>query len=143
MDDVLAIIFTDPCKPTQEDYKRSLVLVQHNHVAKALEWLKLNHHDYADIQISHENLKEYSEDALPCLVEYKPMTTNKMPEGTSLHDMDDEDGTAEGECAYTVHGLTGQKLDTMTTNQIKALALRHLNTEGKFLVVVHSDKLRV
>jgi hypothetical protein len=33
MDDVLAIFFTGPCKPTLKDYNQSLVLVQQNHVA--------------------------------------------------------------------------------------------------------------
>ena len=85
-------------------------------------------------------MAEYPEDGPPCAVEYKPFSSNKTLEGTSLHDMDDEDGTAEGDCAYTVHGLTGKKLDTMTTNRLKALALQHLNSEGKFLVVGHSNK---
>jgi hypothetical protein len=105
-----------------------------------LEWLKLNNQDYADIEISHQNLEQYSEDGPPCSVEYKPLQSNKTPEETSLHDVDNEDGTEEGDCAYTVHGLTSQKLDTITTNKIKAIALKHLNSQGKFLVVGHSDK---
>jgi hypothetical protein len=140
IDDVLVIFFSGPCKPTIEDYKCSLVLERCNHVGCVLEWLKLNHSDYLDIDISYKNLPEYSEDGPPCCVEYKQLSSNKTPEGTSVHDMDDEDGTDEGDCAYTVHGLTGQKLDTMTTNQIKVLALKHLNSEGKFLVVGHSYK---
>jgi Helitron helicase-like domain at N-terminus len=68
------------------------------------------------------------------------MSSNITPEGSSLHDINDEDGISEGDCAYPVHGLTGQKLDTMTTNKIKALALQHLNKEGNFLIVGHSDK---
>jgi hypothetical protein len=55
MDDVLAFFFTGPCKPTEQDYKRSLVLVRRNQVVKALEWL--NHSDYADIEISHKTLQ--------------------------------------------------------------------------------------
>ena len=52
--------------------------------------------------------------------------------------MEPEDGTDNGECSFTVHGLTGDMLDTMTTNSIKAMALCHLNNEGKILVVGHS-----
>ena len=33
MDDVLAIMFTGPCKPTEDDFKRTPLLVRRNHVA--------------------------------------------------------------------------------------------------------------
>ena len=59
MDDVLAILFTGPCKPTPEDLNRTPFLVRRNYVAKALEWLKLNHSDYADIEISSKNLRKF------------------------------------------------------------------------------------
>jgi hypothetical protein len=140
MDDVLAIFFTGPCRPTEDDFKRSLMLVRRNVVVQALEWLKLNHRDYTDIGISHENLAEYSENEPPCSVEYKALDTNKTAEGTSVHDMEAEDGVEDGDCAFTVHGLTGEKLDTMTTAKVKAIALQHLNSQGKFLVVGHHDK---
>jgi len=45
LDDVLAIVFTGPTKPTLDDFNRTPFLVRRNHVAKALEWLKLNHAD--------------------------------------------------------------------------------------------------
>ena len=47
-------------KPIPEDYKRTLFLIRHNKVIEALEWLKLSHSDYLDIEISKENMKEYS-----------------------------------------------------------------------------------
>jgi hypothetical protein len=45
IDEVLAILFTGPCKPTEKDFERTPLLVRRNHVARALEWLKLNHAD--------------------------------------------------------------------------------------------------
>jgi Helitron helicase-like domain at N-terminus/PIF1-like helicase len=140
MDDVLAILFTGPCKPTPEDLKRTPFLVSRNHVAKALEWLKLNHSDYADIEISDKNLGQYDENSPPVSIEYRESNTNKVAEGTSVFDKEIEDGTEEGECSFSVHGLTGESLDTMTSNAIKAMALRHLNIGGKMLAVGHSDK---
>ena len=62
-----------------------------------------------------------------------------MVEGTSVFDTEIEDGT-EGECSFSVHGLTGEAFNTMTTNAIKAIALHHLNNGGKMLAVGHSDK---
>jgi hypothetical protein len=120
IEEVIAIMFTGPCKPTIADFKRTPFLVRHNHVKKALEWLILNHSDYEDVILSSDNLNEYPEDMPPVSVEYKPMMHNKSPEGTSSHDMEQEDGTEEGDCPFTVHGLTGQQLDVMTTNAVKA-----------------------
>ncbi len=74
-------------------------------------------------------------------VEYRESTTNKAPEGTSVFDQEEEDGTVQGDCAFTVHGLTGEELQTMSPNAIKAAALKHLNNEGKMLAVGHSNKL--
>ena len=140
MNEVLAILFTGPCKPTKTDLNRTPFLVRRNHVAKALDWLRLNHSDYADIKISKKNLDEYPEHEIPVSIEYMPLETNKVPEGTSIFDTEPEDGTDNGECSFTVHGLTGDMLDTMTTNTIKAMALRHLNNEGKILAVGHSKE---
>ena len=114
-------------------------MVRRNHVVKALEWLKLNHCDYADIEISSKNLDGYNENSCPVSIKYRESSTNKV-EGTSAFDREIDDGTEEGECSFSVHGLTGHALDTMTTNAIKAMALRHLNNGGKMLAVGHSDK---
>lgn len=80
IEEVLAIMFTGPCKPTQSDFKRTPFLVRCNHVKNALNWLILNHADYEDITISEENLNEYSEDMPPVSIEYKQMLHNKTPE---------------------------------------------------------------
>jgi hypothetical protein len=57
LDDVLAILFTGPCKPTEDDFKRTPLLIRRKYVADALEWLKLNHSDYTDLDISYDELK--------------------------------------------------------------------------------------
>ena len=62
MDDVLAFIYTGPCRPTKAEFERTPLLVRRNKVAKALEWLKLNHVDYFDLEISQKNLDTYPED---------------------------------------------------------------------------------
>ena len=140
MNEVLAILFTGPCKPTESDLSRTPFLVRRNHVAKALNWLRLNHSDYTDIKISKENLDEYPEHKIPVSIEYLQSESNKVTEGTSVFDTEPEDGTDNGECSFTVHGLTGDMLDTMTTNTIKAMALCHLNNEGKMLAIGHSKE---
>ena len=140
LDEVLAILFTGPAKPTEKDFARTPLLVRRNAVINALEWLRLNHSDYSDIEISHDNAGQYGEDMPPVAVEYQPKLTNKVPEGTSVFDHEEEDGTVEGDCAFTVHGLTGELCNSMTPSALKAMALRHLNSGGKVLAVGHSDK---
>ena len=54
MDDVLAVIFTGSAPPTNEDFQRTPMLARRDKVSKALEWLKLNHRDYADLNISRD-----------------------------------------------------------------------------------------
>jgi hypothetical protein len=140
LDEVLAILFTGPAKPTEKDFARTPFLVRRNAVITALEWLRLNHSDYAGIEISRENANQYGEDMPPVSVEYQPRSTNKVPEGTSVFDQEEEDGTVEGDCVFTVHGLTGELCNSMTPSALKAMALRHLNSGGKMLAVGHSDK---
>ena len=77
LDEMLAILFTGPCKPTAEDFARTPFLVRRNAVIKALEWLKLNHVDYADIEVSHANLMQYGETVPPVSVEYRWSESNK------------------------------------------------------------------
>ena len=142
LDEVLAILFTGPCRPTAEDFARTPFLVRRNSVIAALEWLRLNHSDYADIQISKENVMQYEENMPPVSIEYRERLTNKVAEGTSVFDQEEEEGTVEGDCAFTVHGLTGENFNSMTPTVLKAMALRHLNSGGKMLAVGHSDKFQ-
>ena len=106
MNEVLAISFTGPCKPTESDLSCTPFLVQHDYVTKALEWLQLNHSNHADIKISQENFDEYPEHEIPISIEYRPSDTKKVPEGTSIFDTEPEDGTDSAECPFTVRDLT-------------------------------------
>ncbi|KAK0439736.1 uncharacterized protein EV420DRAFT_1244996, partial [Desarmillaria tabescens] len=139
MDEVLAIMFTGPNKPTKDDFKCAPVLVRRNKVIQALEWLKLNHSDYYDIEISQDNMNEYPEDMPFVGVEYKPSHTNKTPEGISVHDNDEEDGVEDGDCPFVVHGLTGKKLELMMTSELKGIGMMYLNNNGKILAVGQED----
>ena len=141
LDEMLAILFTGPCKPTTEDFARIPFLVRRNAVIKALEFLKLNHVDYADIEISLANALQYDKDMPPVSVEYRQIESNKVPEGTSVFDNAEEDGTIQGDCSFTVHGLTGEICNSMTPNALKAMAIRHLELGGKVLAVGQSSRL--
>ncbi|KAJ3977781.1 hypothetical protein EV361DRAFT_787432, partial [Lentinula raphanica] len=107
MDDVLAVMFSGTSKPTDDDYRRALLLIRHNVVAAALQCLIVNHYDYSDVTFSPENLQQYPEDQPPVAVEFFMKGSNRNAEGVSLHDNFDDDGIEGDECVFTVHGIVG------------------------------------
>jgi len=137
MDELLAFIFTGPCQPTEDDFRRTPLLVRRNKVARALEWLKLNHKDYLDLEISYKNLASYPEDLPPVVINYRHSTTNKIPEATSVHDMELEHGTTEGMCPFRVHTLTSEDYETANSETLKAMAAKHLDDGGKVVAIGH------
>ena len=137
LDEVLAILFTGPCKPSEKEFERTPLLVRRKNVAQALEWLKMNHVDYADLNISYEELNRYPEHVPPISVHYQHSLTNKVEEGTSVFDDAPDDGVEEGECPFVVHGLTGDQLTTKSASALKGLALRHWNNRGAALGISH------
>src|SRR5258708_31773755 len=71
MTEVLAFIFTGSTQPTEEDFKRTPMLVRRDKVSAALDWLMLNHCDYRDLEKSTENLSSYPLVGVPVVVNYK------------------------------------------------------------------------
>jgi PIF1-like helicase/Helitron helicase-like domain at N-terminus len=139
LDEVLAVLFTGPCKPTEKEYQRTPLLVRRKQVASALEWLKLNHTDYVDLDIAYDELARYPEQSPPVSVQYQYSLENKTEEGTSIFDNALEDGVDQGDCPFVVHGLTGEQYNTKTINALKGLALRHWNNNGGALAVSHDS----
>jgi hypothetical protein len=62
LDETLAILFTGTCKPTSSKYKCTPLLVHRKAVSCALEWLKIDHPDYSDLNITYDELEKYPED---------------------------------------------------------------------------------
>ena len=144
LDQVLAIQFTGPAQPTKEDIRRVPLLVRRNKIANALEWLKLNHSDYIDLIIDNEALNEYPDEDLAVPFQYTASRDNdhiKAPETSSLHNTEGHDGTETGPCPIAVHGLSGDTLANLSSIDIKARAIQHLRSGGKFLEVRHSSEM--
>lgn len=142
LDEVLAFVYIGTCKPTEADFQRTPMLVRRNKIANALEWLKLNHCDYADLEISKENLEMYPLNGVPVTVEYNELSenaTNQVPGTMSLHDVLEDEGTESGQCPFSVHGMTGMEYADISMNAIKIKALKHLADKGKTLKVGHDD----
>lgn len=142
LDEVLAFVYIGTCKPTDADFERTPMLVRRNKIANALEWLKLNHCDYADLEISKENLDSYPLNGVPVTVEYTELdeqATNQVPGTLSSHDELQDEGTDSGPCPFSVHGMTGADYAGISMNAIKVKALKHLADKGKTLKVGHDD----
>lgn len=142
LEQILAFIFVGPQRPTAEELSRVPLLVRKNRVAKALDWLKLNHVDYEDLQISSENIESYRDNEIPVSVTYRPSSsdTNKDPESTATYDNDDDEGVEKGECPFVVHGLTIEQLENLDDVEIiKAIAVRGLQTGQGVLAIGRSD----
>lgn len=142
LDEVLAVLFMGPCKPTEKEFQCTPLLIRCNHIARALEWLKLNHADYADLEILYNELDRYPEDSPPVSVQYFHSETNKVEEGTSIFDDAVDDSVVEGKCPFLVHGLTGDQLTTKSVNMLKAIALKHWNNQGGALAVSHGANVQ-
>jgi hypothetical protein len=119
------------------------MLVRRERVKTALDWLKLNHSDYATLEISLENLADLPENGIPCGVEWKQTEdgeSTKVPEQLSVHDDSEEEGTTSGLCTFAVHGLSGEAYNNMKIDALKAKALNHLANGGQVLGVGHAEK---
>ncbi|KAI5892451.1 uncharacterized protein SCHCODRAFT_02667910 [Schizophyllum commune H4-8] len=100
LDEVLAVMYTGPVAPTKADYltgKFNPILVRHNVVRKALEWLALNHPDYANVPISEKNLQSYNTMEPPVTIEYRTLSTNIAQESRSADNNEDDHGVESGE----------------------------------------------
>jgi hypothetical protein len=129
MDSYIAVLFSSPTEPTEQLLKRTPFLVRRNMVARALEWLTLNHPDYADVAISTDNLNEYPDNGVPVNVlrHKKPELKSKDTVDVSVFDDDSEDGVEDGPCPFVVHGLVASSENTLTSSQLKAKAVQHWN----------------
>ncbi|KAJ3753326.1 hypothetical protein EV360DRAFT_53660, partial [Lentinula raphanica] len=140
LEEVLAIMFSGTAQPTDEEYRRSLVFVRRNVIAEAIKYCILNHSDYEDVTFSPNNLMGYSETVPIVAIEFFEKNSNRAPEGVSVHDNLEDDGTESGECVFTVHGIIGDDLQHMSAEAQKARALKHLDEGGKFMRTSHSNK---
>ncbi|KAJ7938557.1 hypothetical protein B0H13DRAFT_2226302 [Mycena leptocephala] len=118
--EVLAFVFLGSAKPTDEDFVRTPMLVRRQRVKDALDWLKLNHRDYEDLQISQQNLNFLPESGIPCGVDWKetaPNESNLVAEAMSVDNNGDEDeGTSSGPCSFAVAGLTASEAESLFHN---------------------------
>ena len=58
----------------------------------------------------------------------------------SMYNNEFEDGTTDGPCPFTVHGLTRLEFENMSMDRLKAKALQHLIENRSRLGISHDSK---
>ena len=104
-------------------------------IYNALSWLRLNYKDYIDLTISLDNLLAYPENQPPVIVDYRKSSGERSVEAHSINNQGLDDGTIEGICPLTVHGITGQNYTELPLHALKAIALQHLQQGGKIMAI--------
>ncbi|KAH8103153.1 hypothetical protein BXZ70DRAFT_999293 [Cristinia sonorae] len=143
LDEVVAFIYIGNTLPTHEDWKRTPFLVRHRKIMDALNWLKLNHIDYADISISAENLSEYPEDEPPVKPDWHKSDVFQNQEAKSVTPHREDEEVETGRCPFIMHTLTGDRLSELEKTdpkQLKTLALKRFKEDGYILGIGHSEK---
>ncbi|KAI0338076.1 hypothetical protein BDW22DRAFT_1338614, partial [Trametopsis cervina] len=140
LDLCLAILFTGSAVPTPKDYIRTPLLVRHNNVIAALQWLKLNHADYGDIEVSHANMATYPQDEPPVAVLHRPTDGQLGGEMLAVYESSDDRGVETGPCPFAVHGLTGGELAQMPYQAKVAAAVKYFASGGAALGVSHGSE---
>ncbi|KAJ6487818.1 hypothetical protein C8R45DRAFT_827490 [Mycena sanguinolenta] len=146
INEVLAFVFLGSAAPRQEDFDRTPMLVRRDKVAEALEWLKLNHEGYSDLEISYENLASYKLHNIPVVVDFrqsKGEPDDSIPvEARSIDDSNEEYDTSQGRCSFAVHGLTAAEYSKHMTkgkDEIKRIAVAHLDGQRSMLGIGRGD----
>lgn len=144
MNEILAFVFTGSSQPTPEEFERTPMLVRRKKVMEALEWLKLNHQGYVDLEISKENMDTYADRGIPVVVDFRK-TDSELDDSVpmtarSVHDANEEEGTEDGPCTFAVHGLTSEEYWAASMNTIKMVALQHIIDQGSVLGIGRSEK---
>lgn len=71
---------------------------------------------------------------------FNPDDGNKIPAAMSVHDNELREGTTDGPCLFTVHGLTGPEFENMSPATLKAKALQNLAENCLTLGISHNAK---
>ncbi|KAF7795795.1 hypothetical protein EIP86_006962 [Pleurotus ostreatoroseus] len=130
LEEVIAVMLTGPCAPTEDDFKLTPLLVRHWVVLRALEWLRVHHRDYHDVVISTDNLSTYSEHE-PAVAWYD-QKANGDPESAALavNETPDDRGVDSGPCSFSVHGVTSDETIDMSYKLRKAVVAQHITSGG-------------
>ncbi|KAF9022296.1 hypothetical protein BDZ89DRAFT_908555, partial [Hymenopellis radicata] len=127
------------------------LIVRHDVVMKALDFLVINHPGYFDCKISPENLNTYKDDEISVNTVWIPKdagtTTTVDPSQHEGREREEEKqnweyGTQQvymdvEKCPFVMSGLMGKEYDDMSFEQRKSAAFEWFNNNRGVLAVGH------
>ncbi|KAF9007777.1 hypothetical protein BDZ89DRAFT_925854, partial [Hymenopellis radicata] len=132
LQDLLVVFFVGPRKPDITDFVKLPLIVRHDVVMKALDFLVNNHPGYFDCEISQKNLETYKEDEI---IQHEGREQEEERQnweyGTQKIYTDAE------RCPFVMSGLMGKEYDDMTFEQRKSAAFEWFNNNQAVLAVGH------
>lgn len=142
LDDCVLVLFTGPCKPTEQDLKRTPFLFRRRHFLRALNWLREHNRYYRDVQLSHSNLDQYADNAIPVNWMYQETDGSPLKDTLPVHDVLEDGTAADGACPVSVVGVCPDDVDALNLDRDTrvALAVKHLNQGGHMLSYGHGSE---
>ena len=125
---VIAIVFTGPCPPTEQEFKWTPFLVRPEYLVRALTWLRGHHSDYSEAEICWENLRSYPEQEPPVAWYYKKTDGKIESQNLAVNESNSARGVDDGMCTFAVHGVCAEHIEDMSHNHKVALAIVTLGT---------------
>ncbi|RDX44586.1 hypothetical protein OH76DRAFT_1359506, partial [Lentinus brumalis] len=113
MEQILAILFVGPARPSDEDVRRVPFLMRLRHLARSIEWLAYNSESYVGVEVSAENLAQYEDGAPPVGIVHRSTSTLSDATNTASYESVPDRGVQSGDCAFIVHALTEEDLADM------------------------------
>ncbi|KAH9899681.1 hypothetical protein C8Q73DRAFT_743563 [Cubamyces lactineus] len=138
--DCLAMLFVGPCKPTSKEFRRTPFIIRRHAVARALQWLILNHPDYEHVGILYDLLEQYPEDEPPVCVIYRYGVEECPPESQPSCGDRDNQGLVGDACTFSVQGLSEDAYISMSRNERIATAIKHFDEGGGALAYGHRSE---
>ncbi|KAJ3558572.1 hypothetical protein NM688_g846 [Phlebia brevispora] len=139
LSEVLIVIFTGSCVPTDEEWKRTPLLISKRRVLRALHWLRDHHPSYNDLVISYENLNSYPESEPPVAWYHRPVSDGVPAASLSVAESSEDRGVDDGPCPFAVHGVCVEQITEMGAKARKLLAAQHLLDKGRLLAYGHAS----
>ncbi|KAJ3557014.1 hypothetical protein NM688_g1702 [Phlebia brevispora] len=136
----IAVVFVGPTAPTEKEFKRVPLFVRRDKVFIALQWLKNNHCDYVDLDISIENLNMYPEHRPPVDWYYERSDGQMSATSLAVNESSGDRGDAEGPCNLYVHGVCPMEVAKMSYKTRQLVCARHLKQGGRIIGYGHSSE---
>ena len=142
----ICIIFVGSQRPSNQWLKTKAkpLVVHHEQVRRALEWLQLHSPLYADIEIDYPALVSFPEDdVLPYHIEHlQPTSSEEQNALTSWYEQPEDHSESNDSGDTVFENIVVTDIDgNASSNQLQAAAMRHIKEKGGgYIQIPHDSK---